>query len=102
MVNKAITTTTPTTPTTPTIGEKIYKGFSFHNITFNINNGISGIITLNGFDYNIENNKIKGDGVVSQQIAQKNIPVKDTKAIEIENAFDQQLQGTGIRVKIVS
>jgi hypothetical protein len=105
MVNKAITTTTPTTPTTPTIGEKIYKGFSFHNITFDINNGISGIITLDGFDYNIKNNEIKGDGVVSQQSsqesAQKNIPVKDTKAIEIENAFDQQLQGTGIRVQIV-
>ena len=104
MVNKAITTTTPTTPTTPTIGEKIYKGFSFHNITFDTKNGISGIITLDGFDYNIENNEIKGDGVVSQHTAQssdqKIIPVKDTKALEIEKAF-KQLKGTGIRVKIV-
>lgn len=91
--------------TTPTIGEKDYKGFTFQNITFNINNGISGIITLNGFDYNIRNNEIVGDGVVSQQSSQssdeKIIPVKDTKAIEIENAFNH-LQGTGIDVKILS
>jgi hypothetical protein len=91
--------------TTPTIEEKDYKGFTFQNITFNINNGISGIITLNGFDYNIENNNIVGDGVVSQQSSQSSakniIPVKDTKAIEIENAF-KPLQEAGISVKILS
>ena len=101
MDDKAITTTTPTIPTTPTIGEKIYKGFSFHNITFNINNGISGIITLNGFDYNIKNNEIVGDGVVSQHTAQNIIPVNDTKATDIKNALFNQLQGTGITMKIV-
>ena len=105
MANNATTTTTTTTPTTPTIGEKIYKGFSFHNITFDTKNGISGIITLNGFDYNIENNKIKGDGVFSQQSAQSSdqniIPVNDTKATDIKNALFNQLQGTGITMKIV-
>ena len=91
--------------TTPPIGEKYYTGFTFSKITFNINNGISGIITLNGFDYNIENNEIVGDGVVSQQSSQQSaqniIPVKDTKAIEIENAFNP-LKEAGIRVKILS
>ena len=87
------------------IGEKDYTGFTFRNITFNTKKGISGIITLNGFDYNIENNKIKGDGVVSQpsaqSSAQKIIPVKDKKELEIKNAFNQ-LQGTGITVQIIS
>ena len=94
--------------TTPTIGEKDYKGFTFQNITFNTKKGISGIITLNGFDYNIRNNEIVEDDVVSQQSAQQSsqssdekiIQVKDTKAIEIENAFNH-LQGTGIKVKIL-
>jgi hypothetical protein len=105
MDDKATTTTTPTIPTTPTIGEKIYKGFSFHNITFDTKNGISGIITLNGFDYNIKNNEIKGDGVVSQQSSQESdekiIPVNNTKATDIKHALFNQLQGTGITMKIV-
>lgn len=92
-----------------TIEEKDYKGFTFQNITFNTKNGISGIITLNGFDYIIENNSIKGDDVVSlksyqssaQSSDQNIIPVNDTKATDIKNALFNQLQGTGITMKIV-
>tara|TARA_Y100000389_G_C17468926_1_gene528415 strand:+ start:6613 stop:6906 length:294 start_codon:yes stop_codon:yes gene_type:complete len=90
--------------TTPT-GEKDYTGFTFSKITFNIKKGISGIITLNGFDYNIKNNEIVGDGVVSQQSSQQSaqniIPVNDTKATDIKHALFNQLQGTGITMKIV-
>ena len=88
------------------IGEKDYTGFTFSKITFNTKKGISGIITLDGFDYNIKNNEIKGDGVVSQQSSQQSaqniIPVNDTKALDIKTALFNQLQGTGISVKTVS
>lgn len=85
-----------------TIEEKDYKGFTFQNITFNTKNGISGIITLNGFDYIIENNKIVRDDVVSQRNGVSSSPGKiDTTEEDIMNVFQDKLKDTGIRVKIV-
>lgn len=88
--------------TTPTIEEKDYKGFTFQNITFNTKNGISGIITLNGFDYTIKNNNIVRDDVVSRRNAVSSSPGKiDTTEKDIMNVFQDKLKDTGIRVKIV-
>jgi len=89
-----------------------YQGFSFENINFNTNNGISGTITFQGKVFKIENNNIIGEptDVTSSpgknKVNKKSSKVSsrissDTTEKNIKQTISEALDGTGITIKVL-
>jgi hypothetical protein len=89
-----------------------YQGFSFENISFNTNNGISGTITFQGKVFKIENNNIIGEptdvtgSLGKNKVNKKSSKVSsrissDTTENNIKQIISEALDGTGITIKVL-